>query len=137
MKAVQIDANIILRLLTGDPPDMAEAAAGIFTRAESGEVTLHLSRFTVAEVVWTLERVYKIARGDIAHEMLEFLSSPVLVADDRDLVLGALAWYGDLNVSFGDALVAAEMRLAGRRVIYSFDPDFDRIPEIERLDPQG
>lgn len=87
-------------MLTGDPPEMAEAAAKVFARAEAGESTLHLSRFTVAEVVWTLERAYKIARQDIARELLEFLCSPALVVDDRDVVLESL------NISFGDAIVA-------------------------------
>lgn len=135
MKAVQIDANIVLRLLTGDPPEMAEAAATVFARAEAGELALHLSRFTVAEVVWTLERAYKIARQDIARELMEFFSSHVLAVDDRDIVLESLGWYGELNVSFGDAIVASEMRRAGRRAIYSFDPDFDRVPGIERIAP--
>lgn len=114
---------------------MAEGAAKVFSRAETGEMTLHLSRFTVAEVVWTLERVYKIARQDIARELLEFLSPPALVIDDRDVILESLGWYGDLNISFGDAIVATEIRHAGRRVICSFDPDFDRVPGIERVVP--
>lgn len=135
MREVQLDANIVLRLLTGDPPEMAEASARLFSSAEAGEVALHLSRFTVAEVVWTLERAFKIARADISRELLEFLSSPALFVDDRAMVLEALAWYGDLNVSFGDAMVAAEMARAGRRVMVSFDPDFDRIPGIERIEP--
>ncbi len=129
MREVQVDADIILRLLTGDPPEMAEAAVQFFARAEAGELTLHLSCFTVAEIVWTLERAFKVARADIASELMEFLSSPALLVEDRSTVLEALARYGDLNVSFGDAMVAAEMGRVGRRVIVSYDPDFDWIPE--------
>ena len=38
MRRAFIDANVILRYLTKDPPEMAEAALRTFTDAKKGEV---------------------------------------------------------------------------------------------------
>jgi len=54
MSAYWVDANILLRLITNDPPDLAERAARLANRAEQGEITLKVTSIVVAEVVWVL-----------------------------------------------------------------------------------
>ena len=52
---VWVDANVILRLLTGEPEAMASSAQKVFQRAERGELTLQVSTMVAAEVVWVQE----------------------------------------------------------------------------------
>ena len=66
MKRAFIDANVILRYLTKDPPEMAEAALKTFTNAENGKVFLLVTNLTVAEVVWVLESFYRYSKNQIA-----------------------------------------------------------------------
>lgn len=40
MNAYWIDANVLLRLITDDPPELAERAAQLFVRAEQGDILL-------------------------------------------------------------------------------------------------
>jgi predicted nucleic acid-binding protein len=54
MSAYWVDANVLLRLITNDPPELAERAASLVERAEQGEVILKVSSIVVAEVVWVL-----------------------------------------------------------------------------------
>ena len=49
-----IDANVVLRFITGDPPEMAARALELMARAENGEVCLRLPHLVVAETVWVL-----------------------------------------------------------------------------------
>jgi predicted nucleic acid-binding protein len=54
---------------------------------------------------------------------------------DRRVVLKALDLYAATALDFGDAYIVASMQRLGSRKVYSFDRDFDRIKEIQRLEP--
>lgn len=136
MNDVQIDANIVLRLLTGDPPQEAESVYNLFSRAAKNEIKLHLDAWTLAEIVFTLERTYKVGRKDIASELLEFIAMPGLVVSNSEHVTEALGVYGERNISFGDCWLGVVMHQAGRRIIVSFDRDFDRLDWVKRVEPE-
>jgi hypothetical protein len=45
MTTLWLDANVILRFLTGEPAELAECARRLMARAEAGELTLHAFSF--------------------------------------------------------------------------------------------
>jgi hypothetical protein len=45
---VWVDANVVLRLLTGQPEAQARAAAALMARADAGELRLHLCPLTIS-----------------------------------------------------------------------------------------
>ena len=51
MTRLWLDANVILRFLTKDPPEMAERSARLMAKAERGEVSLYVSPLVLAEVI--------------------------------------------------------------------------------------
>src|SRR5207247_669147 len=57
-----IDSNILVRHLTGDPPDQAEHATELLRSGDS----LIVIDLVVAEVVYVLESVYEITRERLA-----------------------------------------------------------------------
>jgi len=57
-----IDTNILVRHLTGDPPDMAERATAYL----AGATELLLADLIVAETVYVLESFSKTTRAQIA-----------------------------------------------------------------------
>ena len=135
MKEVLVDANLILRYLTKDPPDMAEAALRIFDKAKSGKISLHILPLTVAEVVWVLESFYGYPKGKIAETISQFLLCEGLKVHELDILIEALELFREKNVDFADAFLAATAFQKGPRVICSFDQHFDRVYGITRLDP--
>ncbi len=135
MKRAYVDANVILRYLTRDPPEMAEAALRTFTTAQRGKVRLLLTPITVAEVVWVLESFYGHPRAQVAQTLTEFLHADGLEVESLDLLIEALALYHEHNLDFADALVATIARRKGPPVVYSFDRDFDRVAGLTRLTP--
>jgi predicted nucleic acid-binding protein len=137
MKRAFIDANVILRFFTKEPPEMAEAALNPFSAAQAGLIRLVLAPITVAEVVWVLESFYGYPKSRIAETMTQFLRSDGLEVIDLDLLLQALGLYQDKNIDFADALLAGLALDRGLKEIYSFDNHFDRIPGIMRLMPGG
>jgi len=51
-------------------------------------------------------------------------------------VLSALAIYTKLNIDWTDAFIAAQMKERDQREIYSYDRDFDKFPEVARIEPE-
>lgn len=135
MNLAYVDANVILRFLTGDPPDMAEQAAHLFQAVEQGELRLIVDSIVLAETVWVLQSFYRYRPAEIAPVMREFLLQDGIEAEDKDVLLQALSLYESKNVDFADALVAARMRRQKVRDIFSFDEHFDRLPGVRRRVP--
>ena len=135
MKKGWIDANVILRYLTKDPPKMAEAALRTFDDAKNGTISLLLTPLTVAEVVWVLESFYHHSKTEIAQTIAQFLFCDGLEVEDLDLLMEALTLYQGKNLDFADAFLATIALRRGPQAIYSFDQHFNRVPGISRLEP--
>jgi predicted nucleic acid-binding protein len=135
MKRAVVDANVILRYFTKDPPDMAEAALKTFSAAQEGDVRLVVAPVTVAEVVWVLESFYGYPKLQIAETMTEFLSADGLEVIDLELLVQALSLYHEKNIDFADAMLTSFALSRGLSMVYSFDRHFDRIPGVTRIEP--
>lgn len=135
MRRAYVDTNVILRFLTGDPPDLAAQARALFDLVERGEVTLMIDEIVVAETVWVLQSFYGYPNHKIAQVVQELLSHDGLQADDKPGLLTALSLFADKNVDFTDALVAVHMGQRRVQDLYSFDRHFDRLPGIVRRSP--
>ena len=135
MKRAYVDTNVILRFLTGDPPDLAAQARVLFDAVERGELVVVVDEIIVAETVWVLQSFYGYPPSEIARVLQELLSHDGLQMDDRVGLLTALSLFADKNVDFADALVAVHMGQQGVEMIFSFDHHFDRLPGIVRRSP--
>jgi predicted nucleic acid-binding protein len=135
VKRALIDANVILRYFTQDPPRLAEAAHKTFAAAQEGHVLLLLTPITVAEVVWVLESFYGYPKPRIAATVSQFLRSDGIEVIDLELLIRALHLYDEKNIDFADALLAAYALSRGINLVYSFDKHFSRIPGVEKLEP--
>jgi len=135
MKQAFVDANVVLRYLTKDPPTMAEASLKLFTAAQKGKISLKMISITVAEVVWVLESFYSYSKNEIAETLTQFLFSDGLTVENLDLIIEALALYQKKNLDFADAFLSVVSLGDDQPIIYSFDHDFDRVTGITRLGP--
>ncbi|MBC7232556.1 MAG: PIN domain-containing protein [Chloroflexi bacterium] len=135
MNPAYVDANVILRFLCGDPPDMAAQARELFEAVERGEIVLWIDEIVLAEVVWVLHSFYHYAPERISRVMQELLSHEGLQAEDKPGLLVALTLFADRNIDFADVLVAVHMGRRGVREIFSFDRHFDHLPGMIRRCP--
>jgi predicted nucleic-acid-binding protein len=122
-----VDANVLLRFLTGEPKELAGKAASLMGRAESGEVTLVVSSLVVAEVVWVLKSFYRHSLKDIAGVLVPLMSADGVEVEDRETLTQAIELARDKNVDFVDAALALQAARRGEPVC-SFDGDFKRLP---------
>ena len=121
-----LDANVLLRFLTGSPPELAERAAGLLERAQRGEISLRVHSVVVAETVWVLESFYGYSKEDISGVLIPLLQQPALRVEGARTVVRALEAMAQKNVDFADALLAETARSRGGSVA-SFDKDFRRL----------
>jgi len=80
-----VDTNVLLRHLTGEPPDQARRATRLLAHAAPG--SLRLPDLIVAEMVYVLESHYRVERTALAGILRAVLGSPALTVADRPLLI--------------------------------------------------
>lgn len=128
-----IDANIIVRHLTGEPPDMASRATRFLAAAAANE--LRLADLVLAEVVYVLESLYKVPRVQVAESARAVVAFPAIQVDDPALLLRTIEVYETHRRDFADAYLIAAAERSGVGVVASFDKGIDRAGTIRRLVP--
>lgn len=123
---VLTDANVILRFLLDDHPQLSPRAAAVFERAAGGELRLLISAAILAECVYTLESFYKLDRAAVAAGLLDVLALPGVEAMEGRALGEALRVFGARNVDFADAYLSA-LSLNLSCPVVSFDRDLSKL----------
>jgi predicted nucleic acid-binding protein len=126
-----VDSNVLVRHLTGDPPDQAKRATALLRDAEE----LILVDLVVAEVVYVLESVYVVERERVAELVRAIVGFPPVVVPDRLLLLRSLEIYEQHRIHFAESYLAACAEATGVGVVASFDRAIDRVGTVRRLSP--
>ncbi|MGB2895290.1 MAG: PIN domain-containing protein [Anaerolineales bacterium] len=116
-----VDTNIFLRFLTNDSPDQAQVVDQLLVRAELGELQLHTSVLTMAEIVWTLESYYNLKREDVRDQVVAILNTPGLQVEYADIIARAMILYADENIDFVDAYNGIWLQEQGLSSAITFD----------------
>ena len=126
-----IDTNILVRHLTGDPPELAERATSYL----AAERDLLLTDLVAAETVYVLESFYEAPRGQVAESIRSLIAFDAIVCVDPALLLRAVEVYETDRLDFAEAylVASAESTRVGR--VASFDRSSDRVDTIERIEP--
>ena len=137
MDTAFVDADVIVRLLTGDDPAKQDRATRLFERVEQGKVRLTTPVTTIADVVYVLSspRLYGVERAKVSAMLIALLRLPSLAVPQEESVMRALSLFGASKIDFGDALIAASMLADDADTLYSYDRDFDNLAGIRRLEP--
>jgi len=130
VKAV-LDTNVLVRHLTADPPEQAARATSFLAGAEE----LILPDIVVAELVYALETVYRVERGQVAELVRAAIAFPAIVVLDEVLLLRALELYERESLDFVTAYLAAGAERSGVGAVASFYRSLDRVESVERVEP--
>ena len=134
-----LDTNVILRFLTGDDEEKAEACFRLFQRVQRGEEELLTCEAVVIEVVYVLSSPragYRLSHEAIRSRLVPILTLRGLRLPQKRVYLRALDIYASCPfLDFEDALAAAHMERLGVSEIVSYDRDFDRVAGLQRVEP--
>ena len=126
-----VDTNILVRHLTGDPPELAARAARYLGAADE----LLLPDLILAEVACVLESFYEAPRAQVATTLRAVLAYPAIRVLDADLLQRAVEIYEIHRLDFADAYLVASAERTGIGVIASFDRSIDRVATVHREEP--
>ena|SRR6266545_558973 len=132
-----VDANVFLRYFTGSDPEKAACAKQLLERVERGEERVTTDTLVIFETVFTLQRTYRVPKGQIREMIADVFSLPGVQLRGKSLCLDALDLYVERNVSFVAAYIAVLMKVRKLTEISSWDADFDQLPGLSRVEPAG
>ena len=123
---IAIDTNLLVRLVTNDPPQQAEIVEKLL---KSNQV--FISRTVLLETEWVLRSRYKIKATQISGFFSALLNQETIVLENDQQIEQALKWY-DLGADFADAL---HLAVCDSAPFYTFDKDFCKAARKEGMTP--
>jgi len=126
-----LDTNVLIRHLTGEPPEQARRATAFLARADE----LLLADPIVAEVVFVLESFYEVERARVAELVRAVIGFPSVVVVDTSLLLRAIEVYEVDRLDFAEAYLVAHAETSGVAAAASFDRSIDGVATVQRIEP--
>lgn len=126
-----LDTNILIRHLTGKPPEQAARATRFLTEKQR----LLLVDVVVAEVMYVLSSVYKATRTEVAKSARSVIGFRNVVVEDPAMLLRAVEVYEKYRLDFADAYLIAQAERSGDAAVVSFDKAIGRVGTVEREEP--
>jgi len=126
-----LDTNVLIRHLTGDPPEQARRATAFLAQADE----LLLADLIVAEAVFVLESFYGVRRDRVAELVRSVIAFPAIVVVDAALLLRAIELYEVDRLDFAEAYLVASAETTGVGAVASFDRSIDKIASVQRIAP--
>jgi predicted nucleic-acid-binding protein len=118
MRVIGIDTNVVVRWLTDDQSDPAQAqkAMELFARER-----LHLSIAATVETFWVLESIYRVARADIGRVARTLLETPNLDIQNKLQLQQAVDAQAEHRGDLTDHFIAALNEAVGCEYTATFD----------------
>jgi predicted nucleic-acid-binding protein len=115
-----VDANVVLRYLLADVP-------ALFSRSEQilEDEAVYLPYEVLAEVVYVLEKVYAVSRGEITASLAELLKYPTVTTYNAEVAIRGLEIYSDSSLDIVDSLLCGYRFVQGAEIV-SFDKQLNK-----------
>lgn len=129
-----VDANVILRYLLRDDEALWQKAYATIRAVNDGSVRLVCDPVTLAEIVFVLGSIYRLARQRIYQLLGPLVKAEGFLIPNKDLYISALELYGNTVSHFGDACACAMALDTSDGRLLSFDKKLSRVDGISRVE---
>jgi len=106
-----IDANMILRFLLNDNQVQAQEAEQILQKQQ-----VTLLHVVIAEIVYVLEKLYKVNRHEIINQLNLLITRRNVVVQDVDVLQAAFELFTGKNLDFVDCLLCGYASMRGAEI---------------------
>ncbi len=131
---IGLDTNVLVRFLIQDDPEQAAAASAALAQLGEAEPGF-ICREVLVELVWVLERAYRLPRADVARALDGLLETQELVIETADRVAVATDRYRRGGAGFADQMVTLAGQGAGCRETLTFGRKGGALPGMRLLGP--
>lgn len=129
---IALDTNVIIRYLVRDDEEQAEVSR-VLLESLSEERPGFVCREVILEIVWVLERAYRLSRDQIAVIVEELTQTEGLIIEFDDDMIRAAMGYRQGIADFSDFMILIAAQRAGAEPLYTFDRKFSRLAGTELL----
>lgn len=129
-----IDANIFLEVQLDD--ERKDECIQFFGEIQEGKIAATISDFIIYTSLIQIDVNLKSAK--VMNDFILFLKSLEsleIFRPDIETIIKAIDFSRKYNLNFDDALVVSCMVSNKIKKLVSFDKDFDKVKEIERVEP--
>jgi predicted nucleic-acid-binding protein len=118
---IALDTNVLVRFLVEDDPRQAQIVRDLVRSVIESGSRCFLSDLVLAEMVWVLERRYKVPRTEIVEKLEQLLRSRHLEFQSRDWIDRATRAYKAMRGDFADFLIREAALGADCAAVATFD----------------
>lgn len=126
-----VDTNLLIRYYIDDDPQKVDAVEKLLKNSQE---KLSLLDITFAEIIWVLSSVYGLDKKQIIEKLNALLNVQSIICNRR-ILRKSLEYFANYNISFIDAYQASYAEI-NELDVYSYDRDFDKLPQIKRVEPE-
>lgn len=126
-----VDTNILIRLIVKDDDIKRKAIEKLFEKANQKKIMLYVLPVAILEIVWVLEKFYKLDKKIIREFIEAVLNTPEIKCDMDNVFRMAIKIYEEHNIKFADAVMGCWGLDKDISTVYTYDEkDFKRIPGL-------
>ena len=129
-----LDTSVVMRLLTGQPLDLATTARNYMAETEQAGAKVFVSNLVVLEAYFACHHHYGMAKDAVLTGLQHLLSMPTFVVHPQLLPLLATEGLATAKPGFLDRLIHAEATTA-RLPLVTFKKTAARLPHTQLLKP--
>lgn len=133
---IGLDTNVLVRFLTQDDPEQGRLASDLVAGLSEVDPG-YVCREVMVELVWVLERAYRLSRPEIADALDALLAARELMIEAADRVGLAAQRYRQGGAGFADQMIALAGQGAGCRSTATFDRKAAATPGVVLLSATG
>ena len=130
-----LDANVFL-YAAGSPHPLRGPCQNLIERVAHGSLPATTNAEVLQEILHVQGRKGRLNEAILLVTCLHLLLKEILPVTGTDVRAACEILHRHPGFAIRDAIHVATMRLNGIKAIISVDPDFDRIPDIQRIPPE-
>jgi predicted nucleic-acid-binding protein len=127
-----LDTNVIVRFLMKDDAGQAALATKVFAELTSAAPGF-VCRAVLVELVWVLQKIYRLPRSDIADAIEGLLGAREIVVESADQVAVAVDRLRKGGAGFANQMIALAGQGAGCQATVTFDRKAAGLPGMSLL----
>ncbi|MDR2336512.1 MAG: PIN domain-containing protein [Candidatus Nomurabacteria bacterium] len=113
-----LDTSVLLRLVTGNPPQLYEKAIQLLSRPN---IQFDVADLAIVEIVYVLEKAFKFGRTDVTNALNAIVNLPNINCNRELFRLALLAYLTRPKLSFVDCCLTEYTRLNQAESLWTFD----------------
>jgi predicted nucleic-acid-binding protein len=132
---VGLDTSILVRVLTGEPRDLALVALGYLLEREKAGDRVLVSDWVIAEAYYALQYHYGASKRDILEAIGEFLASPGVEGTGEVATVLATPDLESAKPGFIDRVIHRNYLRSGAEEMVTFEKAAAKLPHVRVLAP--